>query len=66
MSKRILVVEDQPDNRQIIRDMLAPTGYEITRALHCARFDQRAARDLPAGADCVAARRGAQARQCTY
>ena len=30
MSKRILVVEDQPDNRQIIRDMLSPTGYEIT------------------------------------
>jgi two-component system cell cycle response regulator DivK len=29
MSKRILVVEDQPDNREIIRDMLAPT-YEIT------------------------------------
>jgi response regulator RpfG family c-di-GMP phosphodiesterase len=29
MSKRILVVEDQPDNRQIIRDMLAPTDYEI-------------------------------------
>ena len=24
MSKRILVVDDQPDNRQIIRDMLAP------------------------------------------
>jgi two-component system, cell cycle response regulator DivK len=24
------VVEDQPDNRQIIRDMLAPTDYEIT------------------------------------
>jgi CheY-like chemotaxis protein len=23
MSKRILVVEDQPDNRKIIRDMLA-------------------------------------------
>ena len=32
MSKCILVVEDQPDNRQIIRDMLAPTGYEITEA----------------------------------
>ena len=30
MSKRILVVEDQPDNRQMIRDMLAPTDYEIT------------------------------------
>ena len=32
MSKRILVVEDQPDNRQIIRDMLAGTGYEISEA----------------------------------
>jgi two-component system, cell cycle response regulator DivK len=32
MSKRILVVEDQPDNRQIIRDMLAPTDYEIAEA----------------------------------
>jgi len=30
MSKRILVVEDQADNRRIIRDMLAPTDYEIT------------------------------------
>jgi len=32
MSKRILVVEDQADNRQIIRDMLSPTDYEITEA----------------------------------
>ena len=32
MSKRILVVEDQPDNRQIIRDMLAPTDYQIIEA----------------------------------
>jgi two-component system cell cycle response regulator DivK len=32
MSKRILVVEDLPDNRQIIRDMLAPTDYEIMEA----------------------------------
>jgi two-component system cell cycle response regulator DivK len=32
MSKRILVVEDQPDSRQIIRDMLAGTDYEITEA----------------------------------
>jgi len=32
MSKRILVVEDKPDNRQTIRDMLAPTDYEITEA----------------------------------
>ena len=32
MSKRILLVEDQPDSRQIIRDMLTPTDYEITEA----------------------------------
>jgi two-component system cell cycle response regulator DivK len=29
MTKRILVVEDHEDNRQIVRDMLAPTDYEI-------------------------------------
>ena len=32
MSKRILVVEDQADSRQIIRDMVAGTDYEITEA----------------------------------
>jgi two-component system, cell cycle response regulator DivK len=32
MSKRILVVEDQEDDRQIIRDVLAGTDYEITEA----------------------------------
>jgi FixJ family two-component response regulator len=32
MSKRILVVEDQADSRQIICDMLAPTDYEVTEA----------------------------------
>ena len=32
MSKRILVVENQPDSRQIIRDMLVPTDYEINEA----------------------------------
>src|SRR5262249_19213229 len=32
MTKRILMVEDQPDNRQIIRDMLAGTDYEIMEA----------------------------------
>jgi two-component system, cell cycle response regulator DivK len=32
MSKRILVVEDEEDDRQIIRDMLAATDYEITEA----------------------------------
>ena len=32
MTKRILVVEDQEDNRQIIRDLLSATDYEITEA----------------------------------
>ena len=32
MTKRILVVEDQEDNRQIIRDMLTFTDYEIMEA----------------------------------
>ena len=32
MSKRILVVEDQPDNRQILRDLLGNAGYELTEA----------------------------------
>ena len=29
MSKRILVVEDQEDNRQIVRDLLVASGYEL-------------------------------------
>ena len=29
MSKRVLVVEDQEDNRQILRDLLASAGYEM-------------------------------------
>ncbi len=32
MTKRILVVEDQEDNRQIIRDMLSATDYELNEA----------------------------------
>jgi two-component system cell cycle response regulator DivK len=32
MSKRILVVEDQEDNRQIIRDMLSTLDYELAEA----------------------------------
>jgi CheY-like chemotaxis protein len=29
MSKRILVVEDQEDNRQIIRDLLSATAFDV-------------------------------------
>ena len=32
MSKRILVVEDQEDNRQILRDLLGHSGYELMEA----------------------------------
>ena len=32
MTKRILVVEDQEDNRQILRDVLGSVGYDIIEA----------------------------------
>src|SRR5260370_8279023 len=32
MSQRILVVEDEEDNRQILRDLLGNAGYELTEA----------------------------------
>src|SRR5262245_7951101 len=32
MSRRILVVEDQEDNRQLIRDMLSSLDYELAEA----------------------------------
>ena len=33
MSKSILVVEDQADNRRILRDLLTSVGYEILEAV---------------------------------
>ena len=33
MSARILVVEDQEDNRRILRDLLTSVGYELIEAL---------------------------------
>jgi two-component system cell cycle response regulator DivK len=32
MTRRILVVEDEPDNRQIVRDLLMANEYELTEA----------------------------------
>jgi len=32
MTRRILVVEDQADNRRILRDLLAHAGYEVIEA----------------------------------
>ncbi len=34
MSKRILVVEDQEDNRAILRDLLQSVGYELVEAVN--------------------------------
>jgi two-component system cell cycle response regulator DivK len=33
MTKRILVVEDTEDNRQILRDLLTAAGYELLEAV---------------------------------
>ena len=33
MSKRILVIEDQEDNRQIVRDLLSANGFELSEAI---------------------------------
>jgi two-component system cell cycle response regulator DivK len=41
MSKRILVVEDQADNRRILRDLLGNAGYELIEA-ESKRFLSRA------------------------
>jgi two-component system cell cycle response regulator DivK len=34
MMKHILVVEDQEDNRQILRDLLTNAGFEMTEAVN--------------------------------
>ncbi len=33
MSKRILIVEDQEDNRRIMRDLLTSSGFEVVEAM---------------------------------
>lgn len=33
MSRRILLIEDHEDNRRIVRDLLAPAGYDVVEAL---------------------------------
>ena len=34
MSKRILIVEDQEDNRTILRDLLGKAGYDLIEAVN--------------------------------
>jgi two-component system, cell cycle response regulator DivK len=45
--KRILVIEDTEDNRQIIRDLLTSVGYELIEALDGAAGVAAAAREKP-------------------
>ena len=47
MSKRVLVIEDTPDNRQIIRDLLTPSGYEVVEAQDGAAGVEMAAQVRP-------------------
>ena len=47
MSKRILVVEDQPDNRRILRDLLTSAGYQIIQAEDGEAALAAVARDRP-------------------
>jgi two-component system, cell cycle response regulator DivK len=47
MSKRILVVEDQDDNRRIIRDLLSSVGYEMIEAVDGAAGVELAGRERP-------------------
>jgi two-component system cell cycle response regulator DivK len=47
MTKRILVVEDQEDNRQILRDMLSATDYEVIEAENGEEALAAAAKERP-------------------
>ncbi|HTG05832.1 MAG TPA: response regulator [Bradyrhizobium sp.] len=47
MSKKILVVEDTEDNRQILRDLLGMAGYDIIEAQDGAEGVAKAAEHKP-------------------
>src|SRR5262245_18470931 len=47
MNKRILVVEDQEDNRQILRDLLGNAGYELIEAVDCEQAPIAYAKERP-------------------
>ena len=44
---RILVVEDTPDNRQILHDLLTSAGYEVIEAINGAEGVAAAIEHLP-------------------
>jgi two-component system cell cycle response regulator DivK len=47
MSKRILVVEDQEDNRRIVRDLLNSAGFELIEAVTGEEGIERAEQTVP-------------------
>ena len=47
MSKRILIIEDQEDNRQIMHDLLAANGYESIEAITGEQGLELATREKP-------------------
>lgn len=47
MNKRILVIEDQEDNRQIVRDLVTASGYELVEATTGEEGLESAARERP-------------------
>ena len=47
MSKRILLIEDTEDNRQIVRDLLASAGYDLIEAADGAAGVAMAAKHQP-------------------
>jgi two-component system, cell cycle response regulator DivK len=47
MNKRILVIEDQEDNRQIVRDLVTASGYDLIEATTGEEGLAAAARERP-------------------
>ena len=47
MGKRILVIEDQEDNRQIVRDLMTASGYELIEATTGEEGLEAASRERP-------------------
>ena len=47
MTKRILVIEDQEDNRTILRDLLTSAGFEVLEAITGEEGVAAAERELP-------------------
>jgi two-component system cell cycle response regulator DivK len=47
MAKRILAVDDQEDNRRILRDLLTAAGFEVLEAVDGAEAVSQAERHVP-------------------